>query len=138
MQAALVTDLIPLVNGDVILDTRRGGTILSTEELFAHLAFTLKPQRILLAGIEAGVWQDYPVCKQLAASITAATFDLHDRALSGAAAVDVTGGMRQKVESMLSLTGQMPGLESLIFSGEEPGLVYQALLGDRPGTLISA
>ena len=138
MQAALVTGLIPLVNGDVVFDARRGGTILSTEEAFAHLALKLNPQRILLAGIEAGVWQDYPACKQLAATITPATFDLQDRALSGAAAVDVTGGMRQKVEIMLSLTGQMPEMEALIFSGEEPGLVYQALLGDLPGTVIRA
>lgn len=138
IQAALATGLIPLVNGDVIFDVRRGGTILSTEELFAHLALELNPQRILLAGIEAGVWQDYPACKQLAGSITPDTFNVQDRSLTGAAAVDVTGGMRQKVEIMLSLARQIPGLEAIIFSGEEPGLVYQALLGDLPGTVIRA
>ncbi len=138
IQAALATGLIPLVNGDVIFDVRRGGTILSTEELFAHLALELNPQHILLAGIESGVWQDYPACKQLASSITPATFDIQDRSLTGAVAVDVTGGMRQKVEIMLSLARQIPGLEAIIFSGEEPGLVDQALLGDLPGTVIHA
>ncbi len=137
VQAALVTGLIPLVYGDVIFDTRRGGTILSTEELFAHLALNLQPQRILLAGKEAGVWLDYPVCKQRLEAITPATFDPQNSALTGAAAKDVTGGMRQKVEIMLALVRQMPDLEeALIFSGEEPGLVYQALLGDLPGTTI--
>ncbi len=136
VQAALVTGLIPLVYGDVIFDTKRGGTILSTEELFAYLAINLRPQRILLAGIEAGVWQDYPARKQIIETITPSSFDLQSIALSGAAAVDVTGGMRQKVEIMLGLVRQMPELEGLIFSGEEPGLVYQALLGDLPGTTI--
>ncbi len=136
LQAALVTGLIPLVYGDVIFDAVRGGTILSTEELFSHLAKNFKPQRILLAGIEAGVWQDYPARKQIVETITPSSFDLQSSALSGAAAVDVTGGMRQKVEIMLGLVRQMPELEGLIFSGEEPGLIYQALLGDLPGTTI--
>ena len=138
LQAALATGLIPLVNGDVIFDIKRGGTILSTEEVFVHLAMELKPQRILLAGIEAGVWQDYPACTQLLESITPSAYNSDIASLGGSAAIDVTGGMRQKVEIMLSLAGRLPGLQSLIFSGDEPGLVYQALIGDLPGTCISA
>jgi isopentenyl phosphate kinase len=138
MQAALATGLIPLVNGDVIFDSHRGGTILSTEEIFAYLALKLIPQRILLAGIETGVWRDYPACTQLLESITPFAYNSGDAGLSGSAAVDVTGGMRQKVEIMLNLVTQAPGLQSLIFSGAEPGLVYQALLGDLPGTCIRA
>ncbi len=136
LQAALVTGLIPLVYGDVIFDTGRGGTILSTEELFSYLAANLKPQRILLAGIEPGVWQDYPAKTQIVETITPESFDLQNSALTGAAAIDVTGGMRKKVEIMLGLVRQMPELEALIFSGEEPGLLYQALLGGLPGTTI--
>lgn len=138
LQAALSTGLIPLVNGDVIFDTLRGGTILSTEEIFVSLALKLTPQRILLAGIEAGVWQDYPACTQLLESMTASAYNSGNASLGGSAAVDVTGGMRQKVEIMLSLVAQVPGLQSLIFSGDEPGLVYQALLGDLPGTCVRA
>ncbi len=136
LQAALVTGLVPLVYGDVIFDTDRGGTILSTEELFFHLAANLKPQRILLAGIETGVWQDYPARTQIVDTITTESFDLQKSALTGAAAIDVTGGMRKKVEIMLNLVRQMPELEALIFSGEDPGLLYQALLGGLPGTTI--
>ena len=138
LETALAMGLIPLINGDVSFDTKRGGTILSTEDLFAYLAPKLIPQRILLAGIEAGVWQDYPTCTQLLESITSSSYNNDSTSLSGSAAVDVTGGMRQKVEIMLSVAGQVPGLESLIFSGNEPGLVYQALLGDLPGTCICA
>ena len=138
LQAALATGLIPLVNGDVIFDTQRGGTILSTEEIFAGLALKLTPQRILLAGNKAGVWQDYPACTQLLESITTSAYNSDNAGLGGSAAVDVTGGMRQKVEIMLSLAARVPGLQSLIFSGDEPGLLYQALLGDLPGTCVRA
>ena len=138
MQAALTTGLIPLINGDVIFDTGRGGTILSTEELFAHLATQLAPRRILLAGIEAGVWEDFPACTRLVETITSASYHPASPGLTGSAAVDVTGGMRQKVEIMLELAKTIQGLETLIFSGEEAGLVYQAVLGDLPGTCVRA
>jgi isopentenyl phosphate kinase len=57
----LSAGLIPLVNGDTIFDRIRGGTILSTEDLFYHLAYAPEQHsRILLAGIEDGVWLDFP------------------------------------------------------------------------------
>ena len=136
LQRALATSLLPLVAGDVIFDTQRGGTILSTEELFYHLALHLRPKRILLAGIEAGVWADYPTCTRLLNPITLSDFHQHAHHLGGSAAVDVTGGMAKKVESMLALIEKDPGLEALIFSGDQPDLVRQALLGASPGTLI--
>jgi isopentenyl phosphate kinase len=39
-----------------------GGTILSTEDLFVYLAESLKPKSILIAGLEEGVFSDYPAC----------------------------------------------------------------------------
>jgi len=60
LRAALEAGLLPVVQGDVIFDTVRGGTILSTEEIFEHLARHLRPTRLLLAGIEPGVWKVYP------------------------------------------------------------------------------
>ncbi len=138
LQAGLEAGLVPLINGDVIFDAILGGTILSTEELFATLAPSLHPQRILLAGIEQGVWADFPQCTRLVEQITPRSYNMNASAIGGSAAVDVTGGMRQKVESMLDLCQAIPGLEALIFSGEIPGNTQQALLGGSPGTLIRA
>ncbi|MDR3576274.1 MAG: isopentenyl phosphate kinase [Anaerolineaceae bacterium] len=137
IQSALSAGLIPLVNGDVVFDVSLGGTILSTEDLFIYLALTLKPDRILLAGIEPGVWADFPACKQLVEQITPDTLKAYSKNLAGSAAVDVTGGMAQKVESMLALTARVPGLKSIIFSGIQPDLLRQALLGELPGTVIT-
>ena len=136
MRAALSAGLLPLVNGDVVFDTLLGGTILSTEDLFSYLARQLWPQRILLAGLEKGVWVDYPVCSQLITAITPQSYPILAASLAGSSAVDVTGGMAQKVKSMLTLVEQLPGTEILIFSGSRPGQVRQALMGAVPGTLI--
>ena len=135
--AALAAGHIPLIYGDVIFDNVQGGTILSTEELFFHLTPILSPERILIAGIEHGVWQDYPARTKLIKSISPSTFSGISSNLCGSQSVDVTGGMLTKVQSMVDLADSNPGLEVLIFSGSQEGLLTQALNGENPGTRIS-
>jgi isopentenyl phosphate kinase len=133
--AALAHGLVPLVFGDVALDTVRGGTIVSTEDVFGFLALRLQPERVLLAGREAGVlahWPDGEVLPQLAP-------DAHLAAAGGAQGYDVTGGMASKVAQMQALALSVPGLAVRIFSGESPGTLRDVLLGRAgPGTLIGA
>jgi isopentenyl phosphate kinase len=136
IQAALSNGLLPVIHGDVAFDEIRGGTILSTEDLFTHLAYQLRPQRILLAGLEAGVWADFPVHEHLLTEITPATLAQHVSGLGAATGTDVTGGMLSKVTGMLALVEQIPDLEILIFSGEQPGNLIQALRGNNPGTRL--
>lgn len=136
LRKALGASLLPVVYGDVIFDEVLGGTILSTEDLFAYLAVHLKPGRILLAGLEPGVWADFPACKRLIPEISHRTLPQVKSSLGGSAATDVTGGMSSKVTEMLSLIEHIPGLEALIFSGEVPGQMQQALLGGSPGTIL--
>ena len=136
IQSALENNLLPVVYGDVAFDQNLGGTILSTEDLFVHLAAALRPQRILLAGLDPGVWQDYPERTCLYEEISLA--DKKDLAgiINPSAATDVTGGMGDKVNQMLDLISTMPNLEAYIFSGTEPGTVQRALSGDSPGTRL--
>jgi isopentenyl phosphate kinase len=138
LEAALQAGLLPVVYGDVVLDRRRGGTIFSTEDLFDYLAHRLRPERILLAGLEAGVWADYPRCTELVGEITPENLAQIAPALGGSAATDVTGGMLSKVEQSLALAQAIPGLQVRIFSGDTPGMVERALAGEPVGTLIHA
>lgn len=138
LKAALAAGLLPVVYGDTVFDHHRGGTILSTEDLFAHLARQLQPKRILLAGLEAGVWADYPACTQLVPEITPDNIQQVSPALGGSASTDVTGGMTSKVLQMLDLAKVIPGLQISIFSGEPQDATLQALLGEPMGTLIHA
>ena len=141
LKNALEAGLLPVVYGDVVFDRRRGGTIFSTEDLFAHLAGELHPQQLLMAGIEAGVWADYPVCQQRIERITPATLSEVLPALGGSAATDVTGGMAAKVLETLHLVEAGDELQAAIFSGDQPGLVQRALAtpaaGILPGTVLA-
>lgn len=129
--------IVPLVYGDVALDEARGGTIISTEEIFQYLALVLKPGRILLAG-------DYPAVLDGDGSaiplINRSTISQHEAALGGATATDVTGGMAAKVMTMLRLCEAVPGLSVQIFDGRQPGAVMQALRDSAfdQGTRITA
>lgn len=131
---ALDVGLLPLVQGDVAFDTLRGACIVSTEQVFTWLAPKLKPERILLAGQEAGVFSDFPENRLLAAEVTQDS--LPTERLTGSSAVDVTGGMAAKVRAALAWASADPKVEIRIFTGEEPGQLRDALLGERPGTQV--
>ena len=133
---ALHSGLFPVIQGDVIFDQQTGGTILSTEDLFFHLSQSMKPKRILLAGVEAGIWDAFPERNRLIPKITPDNFSQMGPAISGSASVDVTGGMVEKVSTMLQLLDQNPSIEILIFSGLQPGELFSALVGGYPGTTL--
>jgi len=137
LEAALSAGLLPVIHGDVIFDSSLGGTILSTEDLFSHLARQLHPSRVLLAGMEQGVWEDFPTRTNIIPKITPQNFQELLPAIGGSSATDVTGGMEDKVEQSISLSRSLPGMEILIFSGDEPGTLLEVLLGSSHGTVIS-
>lgn len=138
---ALGRGLVPVVYGDVALDSVRGGTIASTEEIFAPLVAHLHPQRLVLAGEVDGIYDADPLrhpAAQRIAAITPAMLPALAAALGGSHGVDVTGGMRAKVEESLAMVQAEPQLEIVICSGMQRGSLAAALAGERVGTLIHA
>ncbi len=125
IRRALKQGLVPVVYGDVAIDDVRGGTIVSTEDLFVYLARVLPPRRILLAtdvpGVLDGVGRVIPV-------ITPGNLPTIRPLLRGARGIDVTGGMADKVERMAGLVEAHPGLEVRIFSGLEERALFRALV----------
>ena len=123
--------LVPVVHGDVALDEIRGGTIISTEEIFAFLAPRLQPARVILVGEVAGVLTANPATAvegKVVRSISRLSLSALSTALGGSRGVDVTGGMMTKVQEMLNLVESIPGLRGVhIVSGLVPGLVCDVL-----------
>jgi isopentenyl phosphate kinase len=138
IEYALEKGIVPVVHGDVIFDKAKGGTILSTEELFEHLARELRPKRILLAGLEEAVWADFPARRHKVQKVTRETLNEINQSVGAATGADVTGGMESKVGQMLELAEAIPGLTIQIFSGENPENVNKTLSGEILGTMIEA
>lgn len=136
---ALAQGLVPVVYGDVALDTVRGGTIASTEEIFDRLADALQPQRIVLAGEVDGIYTADPLLDltaQRIAAITPATLAKIAGGLGVSYGVDVTGGMQAKVGQALAMVERQPGLEIIVCSGMVAGHLQRALQGAAVGTRI--
>lgn len=125
---ALRNGLVPLVCGDVAIDTQRGATIVSTEDVFEFLAAKLNPEQILLAGSDPGVLDTFPTGAVLP-RLTPAMLASRAAQVEASQAPDVTGGMASKVQQMFSLLQIQPTLAIKIFSGAETGSVYDHLVG---------
>ncbi len=126
VHAALTRELVPLLYGDVAFDDVRGGTIISTEDIFVFLARRLRPAHIFLLGQAPGVLDaDGVVVPHVAPGDLPAL----QAALSGSDGVDVTGGMADKVTRMVDLVRRHPQTCVHILTGARPGLLTQALRG---------
>jgi isopentenyl phosphate kinase len=138
IKASFENNLLPIIFGDVVFDRVTGATILSTEELFSHLASKFHPDKILLAGIEGGVFRDFPKCHDLIEIITPALFPKFSGKITISSSTDVTGGMKSKVQNMMELIQKEKNMTVQIFSGEKNNSVYKALCEEKIGTLLSS
>ncbi len=142
IEKALAQGLVPLLYGDVALDEVQGGTIISTEQIFAYLARRLHPARLILVGVVDGVFDGDPLRQpsvRHVPEISSRNWTAVREALGGSHATDVTGGMLAKVEEMVDLVRLLPELRVHILSGERVGALEAALSspeGAAGGTVI--
>jgi isopentenyl phosphate kinase len=141
--AALDRGLLPVVHGDVALDSEMGGTIASTEEIFERLACHFRPERLALVGEVDGIYTADPKIDPSAAlieDIRPETLAAIEAGLGGSHGIDVTGGMVAKVRQALGMAAAYPGLEVIVCSGLAPDAVYAVLTNPAQvrGTRIHA
>ena len=126
---------IPLVHGDIILDSRQGFGIASTEELLARLAQEIRFDRVVMLtdvdGVHDGDGRAIPL-------LTPQNIKRHLGSLSGAHGPDVTGGMRDKVQNLLRLVESGRVKEARIMTAlARPRDLFEAILGTgKAGTVI--
>lgn len=129
---ALASNLVPVVHGDVMLDLEQRVCIASTEEIFRFLAPSLRPHRILLAGEVPGIMSG-PVEQWRGAKPIPRLQPERGGALplvpGASRGVDVTGGMRTKLQLCLEMVEMCPEAHVHVFDGRPPGAV-QAVLTD--------
>ena len=136
LSLALAQGHLPLTHGDIAIDSQIGGTIVSTEAVFAALAQPLSARRIILLGEVAGVLD---AGGRVIPRITAATFPALAPLLGASGGVDVTGGMLHKVKAMVDLVAREPTLEVIIADGRRADILLDLLLhGHAHGTRICA
>ena len=139
LETALQSCLVPVLYGDVVLDTLKRASIASTEALVRHVESRLRRRgwrltRLIWLGETGGVWD---ADGQLVPRIDASNYATLRRAVGGSAGTYVTGGMLLRLDTAWHLAQR--GVASLIADGQQPGLLAAALRGEEvPGTLVTA
>lgn len=127
----------PVTFGDVVLDTHRGATVVSGDQLMVELARFLDPDQVIFVLDEDGV-HDKPPADGGNLQVTIDEGDLGDiAARSGPGkGPDVTGGMAGK----LAATGKILRYvdEVAFVNGLREGRLEAALGGSVQGTLVLA
>lgn len=128
--------IVPLVYGDVVVDSSKGCDIYSTEKVFDELAkyFSDKYEvRVIHISSEEGVYKKGQA--SVYSEITKDNFEEVKEHLGGSNGVDVSGGMLHKVEECLEVSKL--GIVSQIVSGMVVGRVRDAIMGKKvKGTTI--
>lgn len=108
LQLMVDLGIIPVLHGDVVMDTVKGACIVSGDQLVRILAQHLGMKRIGLATDVPGLLDaDGLVVRELRRSTA------HTIRIGGSGSIDVTGGMQGKISELLRLADM--GIESDIF-----------------------
>jgi len=123
--------IIPIMHGDMVVDTVLNGSVVSGDAIIPYLARKLNASRTLLGTDVAGVFEadpkSFPNAKRIPL-ITKKNFGQILASVTGSKAVDVTGGMKGKLEKLRSLFN---GSSALIFDMTVPENTFKALCGDK-------
>jgi len=139
LKLMLEAGLVPVPYGDVAMDLSKGFSILSTEEVFRYLSVKSNPSRVIIGSDVDGVYDKDPRKSEGAKKIPLITPRNVAEvlpSLGGASTVDVTGGMRSKVLTLLELVREVD-VECEVLNLLVPGNLEDALNGERGrGTII--
>jgi len=137
IQQAMKSQLTPFLYGDVVLDSVRGCGILSTdilfEELGKKLALANEKVSVISVGDYDGVLDSQnKLIKHISASEDTSKY------WKKSENIDVTGGMKTKVESMQRLVKEC-GIQSIILNGGVAGRLTAVIEGkETEATIIGS
>lgn len=127
--------MVPLLHGDVVVDTDCQFSICSGDQVVAYLSRELFPKRVLFVTDVDGIFKTHPKKDTDAELITEITRKELSKMLfetDDTAGADVTDEMRGKVSEILSIEGDVH-----VLNGLTPGAFLRALEGKHIGTRIT-
>jgi isopentenyl phosphate kinase len=111
----------------MVPDEKLNASVVSGDTIIAVLAKEFKAKKVLLGTDVAGIFTADPKKEKGAKRIPLIdrkNFDSVIEKVSGSKAIDVTGGMRGKLE-------KLKGLNALVFDATKAGNVFKALAGKK-------
>jgi len=134
IQQAMKSQLTPFLYGDVVLDSVRGCGILSTDILFEELGKKLSLANEQVSVISVGDYDGVLDSENNLIKHISATEDT-SKYWRKSENIDVTGGMKTKVESMQRLVKEC-GIQSIILNGGVAGRLTAVIEGKETDATI--
>jgi len=127
---------IPVTFGDVVLDTKLKFSICSGDLLMLSLAKHFKPEKVIFAMDEDGIYSSNPKHNNDAKLIRNASItDLENLQTQIDNHADVTGGMRGKINTIKDIASI--GIDTYLLNGNKPDILYDVLSGkETRSTLV--
>lgn len=127
---------IPVTFGDVVLDKKLGFSICSGDLLVESLTKYFKPEKVIFAIDEDGLYTSNPKKNKNAKLIENVSLnELEKLTTSMDDHDDVTGGMGGKVDTIRKIC--KTGINTVLLNGNKPDRIYKALIGiDTISTII--
>jgi len=137
LMKALKKGFTPVLHGDTVLDSRKGFSILSGDQLSARLALELRTTRLIFGVDVDGIYTSNPKLNPDARLLESLSLrearNLAD--IGKSTAIDVTGGMLGKIYESLPVVEA--GIPVLILNAKKPHNIFKALRGESVvGTIL--
>ena len=134
----LMRQLLPVSFGDIVMDTKRRFSIASGDDVILELAKLFRPDRVLFVADVDGVYTADPKRDKNATRLDVVdATSIEKIALTSEAGQDVTGGLRGKLERMLTIAKHARDVR--IINGLARGRLDSAVKGqDVVGTRVVA
>ncbi len=130
LHAALAAGATPVTMGDVVWVSDGSARIASTEEVFLLIAAQIPVERAIWVGDTDGILDSE------GRTVARLTGDEEDVSVGDSAAVDVTGGMKLRWQTVRQLAAR--GISSWLINGQREGELASALsYGEVAGTVVS-
>lgn len=121
---------IPVTFGDVVLDKKLGFSICSGDLMIMALAEYFKPEKLVFAIDEDGIYNKNPkkdknaeLIKEISLKeLDSLSTDLDEHA-------DVTGGMGGKINVIKNISKK--GIDTILVNGNKPDWLYKVLIGEK-------
>ena len=129
LQSATKLGLMPVMFGDVVLDRSKGFGICGGDQIMEVLCRFYDPKKVVFVSDIDGLYDKDPKKYQDAILLKEVTSEMLKKVSAESTVDDVTGGVKEKIESMLRMT--TPKRECILINGSVDGRLYSVLKGER-------
>ncbi len=127
IEELIARDFIPVLFGDVAVAEDKGIDILSGDQIISYLAQKLKPKKVIFLMDANGIYDKNP--KQYRDARLIEEIDEKISLQREAAGIDVTGGVKNKIEEAMKIPCPVYFINGLV-----KGNLTKAIKGERIGT----